>query len=86
MLILQNHTPDEVHNFSPIPINELPFKSIVVASNNDPYVSIKSAEFFAKSWDSEFVNLDSYDHINANSNLKSWPQGQGYIRKLISNV
>ncbi len=80
------HTPDEVRNFSPMPTNELPFNSIVVASNNDPYVSIKRAEFFARSWGSEFVSLDSYGHINADSNLKSWPQGQGYLRKLISNV
>jgi uncharacterized protein len=80
------HTPDEVRNFSPMPTSELPFKSILLASDNDPYVSINRAEFFAKSWGSEFVNLGSYGHINADSNLQSWSQGKGYLTKLISNV
>jgi hypothetical protein len=80
------HTPHEVRNFSPMPTSELPFKSIVVASDNDPYVSISRAEYFARSWGSEFVKIGSYGHINAESNLQSWPQGQGYLRKLVTNV
>ena len=75
----QEFTPKEVRNFSPMPTKELPFKSIVVASDNDPYVSLERAAFFAKSWGSDFYNIGSYSHINADSSIKSWQYGQDLI-------
>ncbi len=35
------HTPDVTRNFSPMPIRKLPFPSIVVCSENDPFIDIK---------------------------------------------
>lgn len=76
------HTPEIIRNFSPIPLDELPFPSIVVASENDPYVTIERAEFFAQQWGSRFVNVGKLGHINADSNLGLWPDGLALLGSL----
>jgi uncharacterized protein len=45
--------PPGTAGFVPIPLEKLPFTSIVVASSNDPYVAVDRARFFADSWGSE---------------------------------
>lgn len=72
-----------VHGFSPVPLRQLPFKSIVLASSNDEYNPIDQAESFAKSWGSEFVNIGQKGHINALSNIGNWPEGRKYLAQLI---
>lgn len=76
------HTPNEVRNFAPMPLKKLPFKSTVVASDNDPYVSFERAEFFANIWGSHFINLGSRGHINADSELSSWEFGKNLVHQL----
>jgi len=69
------HTPDSVRGFAPMPLAPLPFKSLVVASSNDPFVTLDRAEFFANRWQAEFESIGPCGHINADSNLGDWPQG-----------
>lgn len=76
------HTPEEVRNFSPMPMKKLPFPSIVVTSDNDPYVSLERAKSFANTWDSRFVDIGSHGHINAESDLKSWGFGKSLVEEL----
>lgn len=61
--------------FSPLPEIRLPFKSIVVASNNDPYASSETAEKYAQMWGSWYINIGNKGHINADSNIGFWPEG-----------
>ncbi|MEO6061188.1 MAG: alpha/beta hydrolase [Thermoflexales bacterium] len=75
--------PDMVASFLPVPRGRLPFRSVVVASSNDPYGSIGFAHDLARAWGSEFVDVGGLGHINADSNLRDWPQGQGLLRKLM---
>lgn len=72
----------ETTGFSPIPLERLPFKSVVVASTNDYYVSLKRAAFFAESWGSEFVNIGAKDHINTNAGFGEWHEGLELLKKL----
>ncbi len=58
-----------------MPLIPLPFPSIVVASTDDPCVSLDRAELFARSWGSRLVNLGKAGHINSASRLGSWPEG-----------
>ena len=67
--------PEGTTGFKPMPLNKLPFRSIVVASSNDYYVSIERAEHFAKHWGSEFVMIGDAGHINSDSNLGRWEKG-----------
>lgn len=74
-----------VEGFTPIPSSPFPFKSIVVASTNDIYASIKRSQIFAEAWGSEFVNLGKKGHINAVSGLEDWPEGKEILKQLVSS-
>lgn len=76
------HTPDSVRDFAPMPLSPLPFRSIVVASSNDPFVTLARAQQFANAWQSELVSIGPCGHINADSGLGDWPQGLDLLAKL----
>lgn len=67
--------PPEPTGFAPVPLIALPFRSVVVASTNDPYVSVERAQEYATAWGSQFVLLDKAGHINAASGHGAWPEG-----------
>lgn len=77
------HTPDAVRGFMPMPLAKLPFRSILVSSSNDTFVSPERARFFAHKWESEFVDLGPHGHINAASGLGLWDEGQKILGRLI---
>ncbi len=74
--------PKEITGFSPMPIEKLKFKSIVVASEDDPYVSMERAKYFAECWGSEFINIGLCGHINSDSKLGEWKEGQKLLKTL----
>jgi predicted alpha/beta hydrolase family esterase len=80
------HTPECVRNFAPMPLFRLPFPSVVVASENDPYATFERKAFFAKVWGSDFVNVGQKGHINSDSNLEYWEEGQAILNELISKI
>jgi uncharacterized protein len=71
-----------VTGFAPIPLEKLPFKSIVVASQDDIWVSIKRAIYFANAWGSECVNIGNAGHINASAGFGKWEEGLELLKKL----
>lgn len=77
----ENYTFD-TKGFAPIPLERLPFKSLVVASTNDEYVSLKRARQFADAWESAFINVGAKGHINAGSGFGEWNEGLEFLRKL----
>jgi len=77
------HTPSHTHGFAPIPRCPLPFRSIVVASTNDPYMTIGRALELARAWGAEFVDAGPTGHINVDSGFGPWPNGQRLVRSLI---
>ena len=70
-------------SWSPIPLQALPFKSTLVASQDDPFCSFARAQGFAAAWGSALVDAGAAGHINADSGLDVWPQGQGLLNELI---
>ena len=70
-------------SWSPIPLQALPFKSTLVASHDDPYCSFARAQGFAAAWGSTLVDAGAAGHINADSRLGAWPQGQGLLNELL---
>lgn len=69
--------------FAPCPLIRLPFRSIVVASTNDPFATLDRAKTFATAWGSELVILESAGHINAASGNGPWPEGERLLEKLV---
>ena len=72
----------DTKGFAPIPLTRLPFKSLVVASTNDEYVSIERAKYFADAWGSEFVNVGDKAHINPGSGHGEWNEGLELLKRL----
>jgi predicted alpha/beta hydrolase family esterase len=68
----------------PIAAEPLPFPSTVVASRNDPYCCFERAQAFAKAWGSDYVDAGAQGHLNADSNLAHWPQGQVWLAHLMA--
>jgi predicted alpha/beta hydrolase family esterase len=69
-------------SWTPVPSNKLPFKSLLVGSQNDPYCSFARARSFADAWGSEFVDYGAHGHINADSALGDWPEGRALLARL----
>lgn len=61
--------------FDPIPKSKINFKTIVVASANDPWVSLQRAKMFADNWGSEFINIGNAGHINTDAGYGEWNEG-----------
>ena len=74
--------PEGPAGFAPMPRQRLSFPSIVVASENDEYVTLHQARSFAAAWGSTFVNVGAAGHINSASNLGAWPAGYALLEAL----
>jgi predicted alpha/beta hydrolase family esterase len=74
--------PEGTIGFAPMPLDSLPFPTIVIASSNDEYVSLERANYFARHWQSQLVNIGPLGHINSASGLGLWPAGFSWLKKL----
>lgn len=70
-------------DFAPVPYQSLPYRSIIVASNNDPYCPVRTAGAYARAWGSEFVRLQNAGHINIESGFGAWPLGLALLQSLV---
>ncbi len=73
---------EQLPGWSPIVRHKLPFASILVGSQNDPYCSATRAQGLARDWGSEWVDLGEAGHINAETRLGEWPAGQSLLSRL----
>jgi predicted alpha/beta hydrolase family esterase len=80
------HTPDSTRDFAPMPRAAFPVPSLVVASTDDPYVTLARAQDFAQSWGADFCNAGELGHINSASRLGYWPQGLLMFGQLLARV
>ena len=69
-------------DFAPVPYAAPPYRSILVASSNDPYCPIRLAGAYARAWGSEFVRLQNAGHINVDSGHGEWPLGRALLQSL----
>lgn len=72
-----------LHDFAPAPSHRLPYRSIVVASGNDPYCTARLASAYARAWGSEFFRLPDAGHINIESGHGEWPLGWALLQSLL---
>jgi predicted alpha/beta hydrolase family esterase len=71
-----------LHGFAPLPRRLLPFPSILVASHNDPYMTLDRSRVLARTWGSQFADAGEAGHINAQSRLGDWAFGQFLLSRL----
>ncbi|QKM64697.1 esterase [Polynucleobacter tropicus] len=58
-----------------IPTHRLPFPTLVIASDNDPWMQASKVQLWSNIWHSEFINLPSAGHINTASGFGPWHAG-----------
>jgi predicted alpha/beta hydrolase family esterase len=65
---------------------KLPFRSVLAASETDPYCTYDEAQELAGAWGAEISNAGDAGHINAASGHGPWPEGlmrfAGFMRSL----
>jgi len=67
--------PVTAKGFAPVPLVPFAFRSLVVASANDPIGSLSHARHCARSWGSSFIDIGQAGHINADSGHGKWKEG-----------
>lgn len=74
-----------LRRFTPPRWAKLPFSSVLVGSENDPYMSVAAARDLARAWGSIFVNAGRVGHINEDSGHGPWPEGETLVQKLFDD-
>jgi hypothetical protein len=64
----------------------LPFKSLLVASTNDPYCALPRAETCAHDWGSELRVMEDAGHINTASGHGAWAQGLRWLEEWMATL
>lgn len=75
--------PKEAHGFAPLPLDKFGFRSLIAASQDDPYSSTDHSLRCASAWGSAHVNVGAKGHINADSQLGAWAEGLELLRPLL---
>ncbi len=72
--------------FGPLIPGRLPFRSLLVASTDDPYAAMGQSKRMARKWGSQLVDAGPLGHINAASGIANWPYGKFLLRRLIRTM
>lgn len=75
---------DQLPSWSPIARQPLPFRSVLLASHDDPYCSFERACGLAQAWGSQCIDCGRSGHINADSGLGSWAEGHKLLQDLMN--
>ena len=70
----------------PVPLERLPFPSIVAASTNDPFARFTRSLGLARAWGSKLVRLGNIGHLNPASGFGPWQDAHTFIRQLARPV
>jgi len=73
----------ELLPFAPTPAVRLPFRSILAASRDDDYAHFSRLQEMAGQWGSELADFGRQGHLNAESRLGDWIEGQSLLRSLL---
>jgi uncharacterized protein len=76
--------PAAAHGFVPVPLVPFTFRSLVVASANDPLGSLAYAKHCAMAWGSMFIDIGQAGHINADSGHGEWNEGYELFRQYVA--
>ena len=74
---------EPIREFGPAPRKALPFRSLLIGSQNDPYMSLSAAHDLATNWNCGFANAGAVGHINCASGFGEWLQGERYLGRLL---
>lgn len=71
-----------LRGFGPVPLEHLPFPSVLVGSTNDNAASAERSILFGRAWGSKIALLTNAGHLNARSGHTTWEAGFRYLYQL----
>lgn len=74
------------YEFGTLPTKPLPFSALVVASRDDIYMSLATAQALAASWQCPLVDIGYAGHINVASGFGRWVAGYALAAQVASKV
>jgi predicted alpha/beta hydrolase family esterase len=81
----QHDLRQQLPGWAPVALQPLPFPSVLVGSQNDPYCTAERAQAFAKAWGSQWVDAGLAGHINTASGLGDWDAGHALLQNLMKD-
>lgn len=75
--------PPQLHNWRPIRRTTLPFASLAVISSDDPFCAPEVATQMAADWGASVLIAGPLGHLNTESKLGDWPEGQALLVQLM---
>ena len=81
-LLVAPADPDKFGVDHALPQGPLGFPATIVASSNDPWLSIDRALELSRRWRANFIDVGDAGHINAESGYGPWPAGLSLLNQL----
>ena len=78
--------PVDAAGFAPMPLQRLPLPTLVVASEDDEYLSLERARQFAAAWGSRLLLIGRAGHINGASGYGPWPEGLELVEQFYAEI
>ncbi|MET7683729.1 alpha/beta hydrolase [Streptomyces sp. NPDC005423] len=69
--------------FTELPVRPLPCRSLMVASDDDPYCAPATSASIARRWQAQQLLVGSHGHFNSDSGLGDWPAGRELLHTLL---
>ena len=79
----QGEVRQTLPSWAPVPLQPLPFQTVLFAGSNDSFCAPQRARQFAAAWGAEFIDAGLLGHLNAESGLGDWPQAQDQLLRLM---
>lgn len=76
---------EQLPSWTPVAMQKLPFPAVLLGSHNDPYCEFDRARSMALAWGARFIDYGQRGHINADSGLGIWPEGQALLQELLKD-
>lgn len=86
VLLVAPADPDKFRVDHLLPQQQIGTPAILVASNNDPWMTHVKARALARRTGASFLNLGNAGHINTEAGYGPWPQGLDLLRRLQAAV
>jgi len=65
-----------------VPRSPLPFRTILVATTNDPYTTYEQFQDYARDWGAELHDAGAAGHFDSATGYGPWPDGERLVRSL----
>lgn len=78
--------PDKFGISDRLPASQLVVPTTLISSTNDPWLTAEKAYHLAAQWNAKHVQLNNVGHINSDSHLGEWLEGQEQLALFITSL